>query len=92
MSLFGLAEKKRIAVLENQVAAQQQLLDQMLKLTERSMDAYAKAHKIANEALAIVKGLSEKYSDDYEEDYDPKYKTSELDDLRNLVFPVDDDE
>lgn len=59
MSLFGLAEKKRIAVLENQVAAQQQLLDQMLKLTERSMDAYAKAHNIANEALAIVKGLSE---------------------------------
>lgn len=92
MSLFGLAEKKRIAVLENQVAAQQQIIDQMLKLTERSMTAYAEAHNIANEALAIAKRLSEKYSDDYEEDYDPKYKTSELDGLHNLVFPVDDDE
>jgi len=64
MSLFGLAEKKRIVELENQVAAQQQLLDQMLKLTERSMDAYAKAHNVAKEALAIAKSLSEKSNDD----------------------------
>ena len=64
MSLFGLAEKKRIAVLENQVAAQQQIIDQMLKLTERSITAYAEAHNIANEALAIAKTLSEKSNDD----------------------------
>lgn len=64
MSLFGLAEKKRIVELEKQVAAQQQLLDQMLKLTERSMDAYTKAYNIAKEALAIAKSLSEKSNND----------------------------
>ena len=63
MSLFGLAEKKKIAVLEKQVADQQQLMDQMLKLTERSMDAYTKAHNAAKEALAIAKSLSEKAND-----------------------------
>lgn len=64
MSFFGLAEKKRIAVLENQVAAQQQIIDQLLKLTERSMDAYVKAHNIAKESLAIAKSLSDKSNDD----------------------------
>lgn len=64
MSLFGLAEKKRIAVLEKVIADQQQLLDQLIKLTERSMVAYAEAHNLANEALAIAKSLSEKSNDD----------------------------
>ncbi|WP_455656397.1 hypothetical protein [Phascolarctobacterium sp.] len=92
MSLFGLAEKKRIAELEKQVADQQLIIDQMLKLTERSLNAYADAHNIASEALAIAKRFSEKYSDDYEEDYDPKYKTTEFDDdLRNLFIPEKDD-
>lgn len=90
MSLFGFAEKKRIAELEKQVADQQQIIDQMLKLTERSLNAYADAHNIASEALAIAKRLSEKYSD-YGEDYDPKYKTSELDDnALKMVLSEDD--
>lgn len=64
MSLFGFTEKKRIAELEKQVADQQQLIDQMLKLTERSLNAYADAHSIASESLAIAKRLSEKFEDD----------------------------
>lgn len=55
MSLFGLAEKKRIAELEKQVAEQQKIIDQMLLLIERSMNAYVDAHNIANEALEIAK-------------------------------------
>ena len=76
MSLFGFAEKKRIAELEKQVADQQQLIDQMLKLTERSVDAYAKAHNIATEALAIAKSATANYKGD---------------DLENMVMPDDDD-
>ena len=64
MSLFGLAEKKKIAALEKQVADQQKLIDQLLKLTERSMEAYAKAHNATKEALTIAKSLSEKSNDD----------------------------
>lgn len=64
MSLFGFTEKKRIAELEKQVADQQQIIDQMLKLTERSLNAYADAHNIAKEALVIAKSLSEKIDEE----------------------------
>ena len=55
MSLFGLSEKRRIAELEKQVADQQQIIDKLINLSERSVDSYAKAHNIATEAIAIAK-------------------------------------
>lgn len=64
MFFFGNSEKRRIAELEKQVADQQQIIDQMLKLTERSVNAYTQAHNIATEALAIAKKVTDKYCDD----------------------------
>lgn len=64
MSLFGIAEKRRIAELEKQIADQQQIIEQMLKLTERSVNAYSEAHNIATEALAIAKRATDKYDDE----------------------------
>lgn len=77
MSLFGIAEKRRIAELEKQVADQQQLIDQMLKLTERSLNAYANAHNIATEALAIAKKATASDKDD---------------DSNDMLIPPEDDE
>lgn len=55
MSLFWLSEKRRIAELEKQVADQQQIIDKLINLSERSVDSYAKAYNIATEAIAIAK-------------------------------------
>ena len=96
MSLFGLSEKRRIAELEKQVADQQQIIDNLLKLTERSLNAYADAHSIATEAISIAKkvvndpdGIDGLF--DYKEKYAEKYKCYD-DDIDSLVMPAADDD
>ena len=54
MSLFGIKEKKRIRELESQLKSQQQIIDQMLKLTERSLNAYKEANSIAKNVIGIA--------------------------------------
>lgn len=91
MSLFGLSEKRRIRELEKLVADQQQLIDNMLKLTERSLNAYADAHSIATEAISIAKKVvKDPDSIDgrfgYKEKYAEKYKCYDDDDINSLLM------
>lgn len=83
MSLFGLSEKRRIAELEKQVADQQQIIDKLINLSERSVDSYAKAHNIATEAIAIAK----KVVND-PESIEGDYSCEVLD---KMLMPLDDD-
>lgn len=83
MSLFGLSEKRRIAELEKQVADQQQIIDKLINLSERSVDSYAKAHNIATEAIAIAK----KVVND-PESIEGHYSYEVLD---KMLMPLDDD-
>lgn len=97
MSLFGLSEKRRIRELEKQVADQQQIIDNMLKLTERSLNAYADAHSIATEAISIAKKVVNDPDSidgrfDYKEKYAGKYKYYDDDDIDNFVTPAADDD
>ena len=97
MSLFGLSEKRRIRELEKQVSDQQQIIDNLLKLTERSLNAYADAHSIVTEAITIAKKVVNDPDSidglfDYKEKYAEKYKCYDDDDIDSLVMPADDDD
>ena len=97
MSLFGLSEKRRIRELEKQVSDQQQIIDNLLKLTERSLNAYADAHSIATEAITIAKKVVNDPDSidglfDYKEKYAENYKCYDDDDIDSLVMPADDDD
>ena len=54
MSLFGIKEKKRIAELERKVSEQQQLIDKLIELSERSINAYKEANSIAKNVIGIA--------------------------------------
>lgn len=97
MSLFGLSEKRRIRELEKQVADQQQIIDNLLKLTERSLNAYADAHSIATEAISIAKKVVNDPDSidglfDYKEKYAEKYNCCDELDIDNFVMPAEDDD
>lgn len=59
MSLLGFAEKKRIAELEKQLNSQQQIIDNLIKLSEKSVNTCIKSHNIAENLISILKKVTD---------------------------------